>query len=199
MQKIPDLFQDSTSCTLPGQFTMELLETNNAGTVRHRVWWDSNILFTRWDKMFLDDSSRSNLILINNYNRPVEYVIQEAAGTCDLYGNDKFYTWTYGATAGQSVIDTFKNADGVPTYVFQSKGSDFRFVVESLNGSSTQCKPVSWTVGESSFTVLSFDVGAPDSSVFTVPSICNSKKAGVVTCGGQSRMDELIAIRDGKN
>ncbi len=149
-----------------------MLETNAFGSVEHAVFWDAPNLRTRWDQNgSLDASGKSAFILINDYNKPAEYVFSVATQQCPIYGNDAFYPWAYGPN--NSMVYTGQY-NGIDTWAAAGDSTrQLTWATKPLGNGL--CQPVAWTRGEATVTVLDFFAGPISPSVFTPPEVCTKK------------------------
>lgn len=158
----------SKGCCAPFQFQAKGTETIN-GTVRttFNVYWDGIRSLTRWDKC--DVASGKCTSLYNNYTNGNEYVYSSSTSTCDLFGNDAFYGWCYGARAG-SWMQYKSSSNGIN--LWQMPGNGFTWG-STVNG----CYPASF---QTALSQITFSEQGPlkDPSVFNPPAVCT--KSGVV-------------------
>ena len=166
------------SCSLPDQFTLRAHETNALGVVVHSVYWDGKAQKTRWDRSgrFFGDPSERTLSCISDYAKHIEYLFYPEKDQCLLYGPDQYYAWAYGPQSGH----TYHNRTQIGSTVIDAwwgGGNGGRFVTTPMRGDG-ECRPVSWSIGGNTFSVVDFEPGAPNPELFTPDKSCDKPVFG---------------------
>ena len=166
------------SCSTPPSWTANFTESNDFGFVQHTIFWDAPSNMTRWDQAGnLDASGPSQLILINNYTTPVEWVNFVApANKCLAYGNDAFYPFSFGAVTNM----TYDGRTGAGVDLFSVVGARASWTTQDLGGGL--CRPLSWVRGRASAALTGFAQGPIDPAVFVPAAACTQSPAA--RCGG---------------
>jgi hypothetical protein len=164
------------SCSTPSSWIANFTETNPNGFVQHSLFWDSISKKTRWDKSGALDSSgiSSSLSLINDYSKtpmPIEWVNFITAGACYAFGNDAFYSFSFGSLNNMTHVS--RSSFGLDYWEIIG-APHAKWITQELDDSSGNCKPIAWILGESSVSLSSFATGPIDQDVFIPASSCTS-------------------------
>jgi len=159
--------QTSLLCATPALWTVTATQVFNTPQedVIHHIYYDYSNNRTAWFKK----TSSSELILINDYNTLVEYVIDPHAHTCQHYGADKFYSWTFGGL-GMTYYPKYP-AGFKGTFFYRNPSNGHSWLLEETKGISGKanvtCQPLVFT---DQFSTTYFDdlITHFDSSVFNV-------------------------------
>lgn len=115
--------------------------------------------------------------MYNNFTSGIEYYYNVAADSCDLYGLNLWSDWCYGA-ANQQYFSKSITIGVQSASVWAQEGSPFTWTstystTPSVTASAV-CVPMAQHRLDSGESTYYYDmkVGAPDASVFALPTAC---------------------------
>jgi len=180
--------QAEDCCTLP-QWTASAYSQSDKGTTLHTISYDAKRQFVTWDRTPLWDPSQ-HLITITNYTSGnpdgsgpyLEFLYRPAAGTCEVYGADRFYDWCFGSKRSQTYAGSFRQGD-VEVNEWRGESNGFQFA-SLKNG----CYPFSIKQGELSMQFTDW-TDSVNPSAFEIPAVCLQAASDVslVACGHQEQ------------
>jgi hypothetical protein len=94
-------------------------------------------------------------------------------GKCFAFGNDAFFPWAYGASTNMQYQGTLSN--GIDLWKMNGGAGPYSWQTRMINTTTSECAPVSWTRGRSTFVVDSFTVGPINPTAFQPAPECTHK------------------------
>jgi len=179
-QLLPNL--KKFSCNTPLRWSITAVELNQQlGYIEHKIYYDVVNNRTRWERTgYLESSSqKSTLILINNYNTLIEYVIDPNMKTCSLYGSDMFYGWNYGVSGmnyvgivhqNKQILHEWSNPTNLHKWLATQKCEPYAHILQQT----------SIIFGQAEYTNF-------PANTFTPPSFCSGELVQLKGCSPRTR------------
>ncbi len=174
----------SYDCCAAGQFTLQGYETSSwRNPTSKSYYFDKEHLLFRVDTVSGKGTTPrdGHFQMISNFSSGIEYYYNVHANTCDLYGLNYWSDWCYGAVNNQRHHASLKIGNELAD-VWSLPGDNDVFRWTNARDS---CVPVSMNRVDSGEVTYFYDFkeGAPDASVFTLPSACIRKEAELLGKG----------------
>jgi hypothetical protein len=178
----PGQFYDHVSCVSPSRWEAVGRSITPNGIINHHIYYDAVDQLVRWDRWgALTNATFDHVVLITNYtdlaHGPPEYVAFMTTNSCEIYGADAFYPWSYGNgmlfagnfTKGKEVFQVWEN----PTNGMRWEADEHCLPYRHVEGS------------EGLVTVFTAkEVESFDSSIFLPPSFCPKTVQVTKSCRG---------------
>ena len=118
--------------------------------------------------------------MYNDFNSGIEYYFNVHANTCDLYGLNYWSNWCYGSSNQQTFVETVRVGTQAAD-VWAEAGTPFTWT-----NTQQSCVPVSQTRTDTGEATMYFNMktGAPDASVFKLPTVCERAREAMLAAGG---------------
>jgi hypothetical protein len=168
-------------CVTPPSWKGMAIETTQYGVVEHSIQWDHAHNRSRWARAITHrDGSTEAYVVINDYNKGIEYVINPNVPSCDLYGCDLMYPWGFGSQYNMRTIGTSFSGRVHSWQIGTLIGASFTFTAESAGDGL--CLPVSIATPSSTMTFVTVEIATFTDADFKPAPWCKTPKSWHHSC-----------------